>query len=867
MKNDTTNQPLETFKNTVDNKFHIYNSLFLKLPFHDVQKVGETMPLLSRFCERGYKAEKSPFEIIESFLKNNFPKAKEDDKIIALFKVIQYVERQIVLFDSVEDASFEDNNDLNGIGTIKYLSSEADFFKAKDKLKEKLKDFKVRLVLTAHPTQFYPGAVLGIITDLSEAIKYNDLGLIEKLLQQLGKTKFFQKIKPTPFDEAVNLIWYLENVFYHSISNVANRIDQYVYDGEGVPDNSFVDLGFWPGGDRDGNPFVDAETTLKVADRLRSTVFRCYYRDIRDLKRRLTFDGVDKEISDLQDLIFQNSYHKPNHPTIPYSDLLNRLENIKNTLCTKHSRLFVDDLQQLINKVKIFGYHFATLDIRQDSRIHTTVIENIVEYYKSSEKPQIPSNYFELSDSEKIEIITKVEDNLVPSLFSDKITKDTLESIRAIKEIQSKNGEKGANRYIISNNQSAINILEVFSMFTLSGWKKEELSVDIIPLFETIDDLENAPEIMKTIYTNSDYAAHLKRRGNKQTIMLGFSDGTKDGGYLMANWSIYKAKEALTTISRKYDIDVVYFDGRGGPPARGGGETHKFYSSLGDSIENKEIQVTIQGQTISSNFGTLESAQYNIEQLLSAGLSNEIFKNDSEELTDDRKDVLEGLAKDGLNEYLNLKSHDKFIPYLEKISTLKYYGKTNIGSRPSKRAKSTTLKLEDLRAIPFVGAWNMLKQNVPGYFGVGKSLKKLDDKNELDKAIDLYKNSKFFKALIDNSMVALTKSFFPLTKYLQSNEEFGDFWNVIHDEFTSSVEMISKISGTDGLMNYLPSRKASIKLREQIVLPILTIQQYALLRLEDLYKETPINDELIKTYEMVVIRSLYGNINASRNAV
>jgi phosphoenolpyruvate carboxylase len=869
MHNTKYKNTVDTFQNSVVNKYHIYNSLFLKLPFDDVEKTGDTLPLLGRHCENGYEKQKSPFDIITSYFESNNGYFKNEEKqISALFKYIQYIERQIVLFDSVEDSSFEENHDLDGIGTIKYLSSESEYLKVKEKLQHKLEDFKVRLVLTAHPTQFYPGSVLSIITDLSVAITENNLGSIEKLLKQLGKTKFFKKTKPTPFDEAVSLIWYLENVFYHSISKVANRIDQFVFDGKGVPkNNSFVELGFWPGGDRDGNPFVDAETTLKVADRLRASIFRSYYHDIRDLKRKLTFDIVDVEISNLQERIFENSYHKPNHPTISYSEFTDRLEQIKDILISKHNSLYADDVQALINKVRIFGYHFATLDVRQDSRIHTRVINNILKHYNTSGKNVFPKNYEELSDENKIKILTNVEDRINPLLFDDKITKDTLESIYAINQIQDKNGEKGANRYIISNNQSAVNILEVYAMFGLCGWKKESLSVDIIPLFETITDLENAPEIMETIFSNSDYMEHLVRRGKKQTIMLGFSDGTKDGGYLMANWSIYKAKEELTAVARKYDIDVVFFDGRGGPPARGGGETHKFYSSLGKSIENKEIQITIQGQTISANFGTVEAAQYNIEQLLSAGLSNEIFSRGGKKLTAKRKSLLETLANESLQEYLNFKSHDKFIPYLEKISTLKYYGQTNIGSRPSKRSKSSELKFEDLRAIPFVGSWSMLKQNVPGYFGVGSVLKKLDENGKIDKAIDLYENSMFFKALIDNSMVSLTKSFFPLTKYLQQNKKFGEFWDIIHNEYRTTVEMYKKISKSEVLMNSSPGRRKSIKLREQIVLPLLTIQQYALLRLEKLYEDADKNDDLIKVYEMMVIRSLYGNINASRNSV
>ena len=158
----------------------------------------------------------------------------------------------------------------------------------------------------------------------------------------------------------------------------------------------------------------------------------------------------------------------------------------------------------------------------------------------------------------------------------------------------------------------------------------------------------NAGKVMEQLYTNKAYKKHLKQRNNKQTIMLGFSDGTKDGGYLMANWSIFKAKENLTEISRKYDIKVIFFDGRGGPPARGGGKTHQFYASLGPTIEDEEIQLTVQGQTISSNFGTLDSSQYNIEQLLSAGISNELFSNTNNVMTYDDTNIMNDLADNEL---------------------------------------------------------------------------------------------------------------------------------------------------------------------------------------------------------------------------
>ena len=398
----------------------------------------------------------------------------------------------------------------------------------------------------------------------------------------------------------------------------------------------------------------------------------------------------------------------------------------------------------------------------------------------------------------------------------------------------------------------------------MSDW--EAPTVDVVPLFESVDDLMKSHTIMEQLYTNEVYYNHLAARGMKQTIMLGFSDGTKDGGYLMANWSIYKAKEELTAISRKYGVKVIFFDGRGGPPARGGGKTHKFYASLGPKIENNEIQITVQGQTISSNFGTVDSCRYNLENLLSAGVTNHVFSKEQNKLSTASKEVLDQLANLGYTKYLSFKNHAKFIPYLEKMSTLKYYAKTNIGSRPSKRSQSAQLDFKDLRAIPFVGSWSQLKQNVPGFFGVGSALKHFEDTNQWQKAQDLYDNSMFFKTLLENSMMSMAKSFFPLTAYMKNDPEFGEFWQIIYDEFLETKRLLLKIAGHKELMENYPDGIASIQIRERIVLPLLTIQQYALLRINELNKEEVVNDELIKVYEKIVTRSLFGNTNASRNS-
>ncbi|MGK0414397.1 MAG: phosphoenolpyruvate carboxylase [Polaribacter sp.] len=852
---------LTRFNDNVLSKYQIYNSIFITLPFDKIDNTGVLLPLFHKICEKGFKAGNNPTEIVEQFFSKYLDTSNKKDKKDLLFQFIQYIERQVVLFDAVEDAAFPIVNNMDGFGTLRNSRETAILSDKKEELKKHLEDFKVRIVLTAHPTQFYPGSVLGIITDLDRAIQNDDLLLIKKLLAQLGKTPFYKKTKPTPYDEAISLIWYLENVFYHSVPEIYNYIQHHIYDGHPI-ENEIIDLGFWPGGDRDGNPFVTTQITLDVAEKLRQSILRSYYGDIRRLKRRFTFDGVQEILSQIEKRLYKHVVRSYSKVNFSQKILLDELYEAREIVVNKHDSLFIEELNDFINKVRIFGFHFATLDIRQDSRVHHKAFTQIVDDLLSAGDTTFPENYHHLSEKEQIKILAVTKGNIDPKMLSDEMSISTIESIYALKTIQKRNGERGANRYIISNNQSALNVMQTFAMLNLCGFENE-LPVDVIPLFETVDDLENASDVMRTLYSNNSYRYHLSKRKNKQTIMLGFSDGTKDGGYLMANWGIFKAKEALTKISREFDIDVIFFDGRGGPPARGGGKTHQFYASLGPTIEDKEIQLTVQGQTISSNFGTLNSSQYNLEQLISSGIKNEVFTKD--QLNDSHRTIIDDLAKTSYKTYVDFKNHPQFLPYLEQMSTLKYYAKTNIGSRPSKRSNSDTLDFSALRAIPFVGSWSQLKQNVPGFFGVGTALKKYEDANRFDEIVEFYNASDFFKTLLENSMMSLSKSFFGLTAYMANDEVFGDFWKLIFEEYTITKRLLLKLTGHKELMENYPVGKASIEIRESIVLPLLTIQQYALKQIQELQK-TEGNAEEVEVFEKMVMRSLFGNINASRNS-
>ena len=378
-----------------------------------------------------------------------------------------------------------------------------------------------------------------------------------------------------------------------------------------------------------------------------------------------------------------------------------------------------------------------------------------------------------------------------------------------------------------------------------------------------MDDLNNAAETMSTLYSSPIYIEHLAQRQNMQTVMLGFSDGTKDGGYFMANWGIYSAKEAITRVSRDEGVEVVFFDGRGGPPSRGGGETHLFYTAQSHSVANREIQITIQGQTVSSSYGIREAAMHNLELLLTAGIKSRLLAGEETAIDDQQSALMDEIARASYDCYRSFKEHPLFIPYLLNRSPLKYYGQTNIASRPTQRNQSDSFSFEDLRAIPFVGAWSQIKQNVPGFYGLGTALKELEKQGRLNELIDLFHKMDLFRAIITNSMQSMSKSNFDLTRYMEKDAEFGEFWCLIHDEFELTLEMVLKVSGQSRLLEDNHRSRRSIHLREKIVLPVLTIQQYALMKLQD----PEISKASTEQYDKMVLRSLFGIINATRNSV
>ncbi len=841
---------LLAFKASVQNKFNVFNGFFLNLPYRNIENIGMLIPLLLHQCQKGLKSGSSPNKILTSFFKDYANITSENEQIDFMFRIIQYVERQVVLYDSVEDAAFSKLNEHSSTLALK------DYFQyvAKNKnwstVQEQLENFSARIVFTAHPTQFYTPAVLDIMDNLRSLILEDKLDEIDITLQQLGLTSLMNAKKPTPLDEAKNIIHILRNVYYDAVGDLYSEIKSNVNDSN-FENLNIIKLGFWPGGDRDGNPFVTADVTSAVADELRISLMKCYYNDLKKIQQKLSFREIQAPLAQLRASLYGAMFN-PNE-IVNYADIIMHLQTIRSLLITKYQSLYLTDLDRFIDKVKIFRTHFATLDIRQDHSKHYATVEAILL------KNKIISNSLEeLSKQELQEVLLHKVMEVSPKDYEEGIVKDTIKNILQLKFIQRKNGEEGCNRYIISNSEDVFSVLFVYGLFRWMGYDVNEIRFDIVPLFETMSGMENAEATMKHLFAIPEYRKHVKDRSDKQTIMLGFSDGTKDGGYLKANWSILKTKEVLSSVCSENEVKAIFFDGRGGPPARGGGKTHRFYAAQTKEVANNEIQLTIQGQTITSTYGTKEQFQYNCEQLLAAGLSNNIFEKENV-ISETQRELIEELSTLSFEKYDALKHHEKFMSYLENRSTLRYYNKANIGSRPGKRGSKAKLELNDLRAISFVGSWSQLKQNVPGYFGIGTALKKIKDDGRLEMVKALYNEVPFFQALMANSMMSLSKCYFELTSYMKEDAEYKEFWTILHDEYQLSKEMLLLISDMDILMEKEVISRESIKIRENIVLPLLVIQQYALQKISS-------GSHFKELYAKIVTRSLYGNINASRNS-
>ncbi|APC96632.1 phosphoenolpyruvate carboxylase [Francisella frigiditurris] len=836
------NELLEHYKSEVELKYKMLNGLFLGLPLDKEHYANSKLEAFSNFCKTELANGKNSIEIVE----NSFSELSEEEKLKIFIQFIRFIERQIVLIDALEEAAYAKTHDLNGEYSITRLIREVEQNKKQNTFSKELKEYKARLVLTAHPTQFYAKLVLPIINDLKKAIIENDINKVRDIFLQMGKTKFSNKAKPSPENEAKSIIWYLKYVFYNTIPKIQHKL---------TDDYTNIEIGFWPGGDRDGNPFVTALVTKNVSSHLRKSIFDCYNKDLKKLIKKLTFDKVHEDLLKIRKRLKADKYET-------VQQFINALSKIKKTVETQYDSLFIGKLNNLILKAKIFGFHFAKLDIRQNAKIHN---EFFTEIFRKNYK----LNYNKLTNDEKTEALVKLceEKTLNELKISSNLAKELIATIEAIQSIQEQNSYQAIERYIISNANSTISILEVITLFKLfnKGTKNKKIKIEVVPLFETMDDLENSTTIIDELLKIKLYRDNLSVWKNTQTIMLGFSDGTKDGGYFMANWSILEAKKSLSEYFKSKGIKPIFFDGRGGPPSRGGGDMFLFYKGLSNVVSNHDVQVTIQGQSISSKFGNSDTAQYNLEQILTSGLYGKLNLHNAQKLNATENKLITDIGKLSFNAYSKLKNHQKFMGYLTEITPLKYISDMNIGSRPAKRNSGEEIKFNDLRAIPYGTSWMQMKQNILAFYGLGTAIDTLakEDQTNLDILKRIYNRSLIIKGIFDNALQSIGQTNFDLTKHISKDNEYSDFWKELHNEYTLAKKYLFSITNKDeSFLHPNPVKEKSIQMRDDITLPLGILQQYAL----NCLRNNP-NHRFAELLKTIIKKSLAANINANQNSI
>jgi phosphoenolpyruvate carboxylase len=885
-------EPERAFDEHVATRYRLYSGLFFGLPYDLLQRVGRLMPVFAEHCRRGLQQKLSPSDIVERFFSEN-PMLTDVSKDEALFLFLQLVERQIVLFDALEDASFTHMHDLAAPGSVSDLVEAVRRDNLQPDLAKLLKQTATRIVLTAHPTQFYPDAVQHIIQDLRTALTRNDPAQAERLLLQLGKTKFSNRERPTPIDEARGVLRSMEEVFYDVMPDVAVRMIVLAHGRERMPDNlptcPNLQIGFWPGGDRDGNPFVTADVTQEVARLLKERVLERHYVSATALARRLTFAGAHEKILAIRGRLRATwlaaaAHDRPLGPEgpatdVPYknaSELQRELLALRRIIMRDHQRLFLDELDDFIMKVHLFGFFFASLDLRQSSDVLFAALRELL--------PLTAADALGLGPAERETIANaKLAQDVPLALFErclhaarpipdDRLsglsaaTRDTVDVLRLVPRVQDSNGELGLHRFIISHTRGPEDPMVVLVLARLAGLSDEQTRIDVVPLFESVEDLTHAENIMARLFDSTAYRAALDRRQQRQVVMLGFSDGTKDGGYLAANWSIRQARYKLTELGRRQGIRMIFFDGRGGPPARGGGNTHRFYRSRDSKIEQWETQLTIQGQTISSNFGNPEMAQYHVEQLFTANLENLLSTHQEDDPPAAHIPLLATLSDLSFQTYRELRDDPSLLTFLGDKSPLPLFDHLTIASRPVSRRATEKVDLENLRAIPFVATWSILKIQIPGFYGLGTALATVVESGREDELHDLYRHSRFFRALLDNAAMSLLKSRFDITAHLDRDEQLGPLWRKIRDEAQKVEYYILRIARQPWLLANDPLVRASIRFREDMVLPLLVIVHDAFARYNEARAHGQVDDKEAVQARKMALKGMAAVINATRNA-
>ena len=740
-------------------------------------------------------------------------------------------------------------------------------------------------VFTAHPTESRRQtirqnlkSVSGLLTKISSKDLYpRQRARLQDVLQDyivlLWQSAETRDRPPTVMDEVRNTgLYFFENTLFEQVPRIYEQLETdlaTVFPGHDFDVPAFLRYGSWIGGDRDGNPYVTNDITTEALQAQKKLVLELYQREVKSFyellscaRSRVGFSDaflnslkedrklVEDSEHELLDRFQQEPYREKlvmvyrrlmatlrktqlpldeqSDADMPraYSDaeaFLHDLNLIRESLeANKGERLVRGRFRRLMRAVEVFGFHLASIDVRQHADHHRQTVAELMKSTASIE------DYADLDEEAMVKALTtqlQSDSPLVTDGLSESTT-DLLALFDLIKSAQHAGGARAMETYIISMTENVSNMLEVLLLA-----KNSDLMgcIDIVPLFETVDDLLGAAETMKKLFANPVYADHLKQRGNQQQIMIGYSDSNKDGGFMRANWMLFTAQRQMAQTCLKHGVTLTLFHGRGGSLGRGGGPTNRAILAQPQESVRGRIRITEQGEVVSSRYSEPGIAQRHLEQLLNAVMCSTGHRPSDQNSPEVWATAMDQLSVAAFEKYRGLVQHPMFLDYFQAATPMDQIGQLNIGSRPSHRRATKTL--DDLRAIPWVFAWTQSRANVPSWYGVGTGFKAwLDVGDRAEQMATLkimYRDWAFFRTMLDNVHLGMGRAdmviaslYAELAEPEHAQAIFGD----IKAEFQLSCDLLLEVTGTENVLDTEPWLQHSIKVRNPYVDPLNYIQ-------------------------------------------
>jgi len=742
-----------------------------------------------------------------------------------------------------------------------------------ENLADVIADMQVTPVLTAHPTEVQRKSVLTLHRKLAELLGERDRGLtpsekseneaeLYAAILTLWQTRFLRPQRLTVADEVRNGISYFQDTFFDQLPRLYEHFQSVLADHgiAGVELPPFFRVGSWIGGDRDGNPFVTAPV-LKEAVALQSAAAFAFYKDsvnrlAIELPLSLQMISVSDELSALASHSTDANPHRQDEPyRRALGVILARLQDTEAALSGKTgpagyesaeafrrdltilhtslmghggARLATRRLKRLIQAVRIFGFHLAPIDLRQNSDVHE---RSVAELLKVAGRC---ADYVALDEESKIALLAEELASprplYAPHLTYGEETAGEMALFFTAADIRRRFGPDALPNCIVSKTAGVSDLLEIAVMLKEAGMLQGARKPNIIPLFETIEDLRSAPDSMKLLLSLPAYRKLLDAKHPTQEVMLGYSDSNKDGGFLTSGWELYRAEVALAKLFAEKGIKLRLFHGRGGTVGRGGGPSYQAILAQPAGVVSGQIRLTEQGEVIASKYGSPDIGRRNLEVLAAATLEATLIDDENRiEPVEPFFPALERLSELAFAAYRNLVYETEgFETYFRQSTPLAEIAALNIGSRPSSRTKST--RIEDLRAIPWVFSWSQCRLMLPGWYGFGSAVEAWlkEQPDGLALLQRMYKAWPFFRALLSNMDMVLSKTDIGIaSRYadLVEDEKLrAEIFTRIKQEWELTSRHLLAISGRDQLLADNPLLARSLRNRLPYMDPLNHLQ-------------------------------------------